>query len=63
MDRGTPPHSGMETELPLITQIAYGSVFLLLAAVTLGVGYITFIDWRDRRRRNEVDRKARRPKR
>ncbi|MEN9221496.1 MAG: hypothetical protein Q6M04_03575 [Thermostichus sp. BF3_bins_97] len=53
----------METELPLVTQIAYGSVFLLLAAVTLGVGYITFIDWRDRRRRNEVERKARRPKR
>ncbi|MCJ2542582.1 hypothetical protein [Thermostichus vulcanus] len=53
----------METELPLFTQIAYGSIFLLLAVVTLGVGYITFIDWRDRRRRNEMERKIRRPKR
>jgi len=53
----------METNLPLVTRIAYGSLFLLLTAVTLGVGYITFIDWRDRRRRNEVERKARRPKR
>lgn len=53
----------METEIPLFIRIAYGSIFLLLAAVTLGVGYITFIDWRDRRRRNEVERKIRRTKR
>jgi len=53
----------METDLPLAARIAYGSIFLLLTAVTLGVGYITFIDWRDRRRRSEAERKTRSPKR
>ncbi|MEN9231718.1 MAG: hypothetical protein Q6L68_12500 [Thermostichus sp. DG02_5_bins_236] len=51
----------MENQLPSLIQIAYGSIFLLLAIVTGGVGYITFMDWRDRRRRNEAERKARRP--
>lgn len=53
----------METEFPLWARLAYGSIFLLLAAVTLGVGYLTFIDWRDRRRRSQLERKTRRSKR
>ncbi|ABD00879.1 hypothetical protein ACVW0Q_001271 [Thermostichus sp. MS-CIW-21] len=53
----------METDLPWVARLAYGSIFLLLTAVTVGVGYITFIDWRDRRRRNEAERQARRSKR
>jgi len=53
----------MEIDLPWVVRLAYGSIFLLLTAVTVGVGYITFIDWRDRRRRNEAERQARRSKR
>jgi hypothetical protein len=53
----------METALPWVLRLAYGGIFLLLAAITLGVGYITLIDWRDRRRRNEAERQARRSKR
>ncbi|GAB4211670.1 MAG: hypothetical protein OHK0012_04550 [Synechococcales cyanobacterium] len=38
----------MTAEWPL--QLAYGTVFILLVAVTLGIGYLTLADWQDRRR-------------
>jgi len=53
----------MELDWSWVVRLAYGSIFLLLLAVTLGVGYITFVDWRDRRRRHEAERQARRSKR
>ncbi len=42
-----------ETEIPsIVFQVAYGLVFLLLLAVTGGIGYLTISDWRERRRRS-----------
>lgn len=36
----------------LVEQIIFGAVISLLVLVTAGVAYITWSDWRDRRRRN-----------
>ncbi len=33
--------------------VFFGIAVLLLALVTLGVGYLTFIDWQDQRRRTK----------
>jgi hypothetical protein len=39
-------------DLPqVLLQVGYTGVFLLLGGVTLGIGYLTWADWRDRRRR------------
>ncbi|MDX2270373.1 MAG: hypothetical protein NW237_00270 [Cyanobacteriota bacterium] len=39
-------------ELPsVVLQIAYTTVFLLLVGVTGGIGYVTYAEWRDKRRR------------
>ena len=52
-----------ETEIPsIVFQIAYGLVFLLLVGVTVGIGYLTISDWRDRRRRAREE-KASQPNR
>ncbi|MEN9205677.1 MAG: hypothetical protein Q6K99_04535 [Thermostichales cyanobacterium BF4_bins_65] len=51
----------MDASLPL--QIAYGIVFLLLVAVTLGIGYLTVADWQDRRRREKLTPKKSSPRR
>lgn len=46
-----------ETELPsIVFQLAYGLVFLLLVGVTVGIGYLTISDWRDRRRRSREEK-------
>ncbi|MGK7908233.1 MAG: hypothetical protein AB4040_13555 [Synechococcus sp.] len=42
----------MSESIPvLVQQVAFGLLLLLLGGVTLGVGYLTVSDWRDRRRR------------
>jgi hypothetical protein len=47
----------METSaLSVLVLIAFG----LLVAVTSGVAYLTLADWRDRRRRDNEQREARR---
>ena len=37
----------------LLQQVAFGLLILLLGGVTLGVGYLTVSEWRDRRRRKQ----------
>jgi hypothetical protein len=40
----------------LVIQIGYSLVFLLLAGVTGGIVYLTLVEWRDKRRRMEIER-------
>jgi len=43
----------MAGELNLGISAFFGVAMVLLALVTLGVGYLTFIDWQDKRRRTK----------
>lgn len=51
-------------ESPFLSILAL-IAFVLLVAVTGGIGYLTLADWRDRRRRDQEKRELRRtsPKR
>ena len=37
----------------LAQQVTFGLTLLLLGGVTIGVGYLTVSDWRDRKRRKQ----------
>lgn len=43
------------SELPL--QLGYTAIFLLLTGVTAGILYLTWLDWRDRRRRKQEEKR------
>ncbi|MGK7911253.1 MAG: hypothetical protein AB4050_07185 [Synechococcus sp.] len=43
----------LESTSALVQQFAFGLLILLLGGVTLGVGYLTVSDWRDRKRRKQ----------
>ncbi len=45
--------------LNVLATLAFG----LLIAVTIGVGYLTTVDWRDRRRQDRETREKRRSRR
>ncbi|MCS6781979.1 MAG: hypothetical protein RMI89_01760 [Gloeomargarita sp. SKYBB_i_bin120] len=47
----------MSAEWPLLG--LFGLALLLLGGVTVGVGYLTWVEWRDRRRRQEQTRSLR----
>ncbi|MGK7892017.1 MAG: hypothetical protein AB4042_22030 [Leptolyngbyaceae cyanobacterium] len=47
------------TPLSALATLAFG----LLIAVTVGVGYLTIVDWRDRRRQYREKREERRTRR
>ena len=42
-----------ESMSALVQQVAFGLLILLLGGVTIGVGYLTVSDWRDRQRRKQ----------
>ena len=44
-------------DLPI--QIGYTTIFLLLIGVTGGIAYLTWMDWRDRRRRQQEEKGSR----
>lgn len=44
-----------ESSAILVEQIAFGAIASLLVLVTAGVVYLTWTEWRDRRRRNVVE--------
>lgn len=46
----------------LVEQVSFALSMVLLAGITLGVGYLTWSDWRDRRRRKQVDSGKGRPR-
>ncbi|MCS7030507.1 MAG: hypothetical protein NZL92_03095 [Gloeomargarita sp. SKYG116] len=48
----------MATEWPLLA--LFGLALLLLGGVTVGVGYLTWAEWRDRRRRQQMGKRLRR---
>jgi hypothetical protein len=43
----------MADGLNLGITVFFGFAVLLLALVTVGVGYLTFVDWQDKRRRSK----------
>ncbi len=43
-----------ESTSALVQQVAFGLLILMLGGVTLGVGYLTVSDWRDRKRRKQA---------
>ncbi|WP_017326408.1 hypothetical protein [Synechococcus sp. PCC 7336] len=45
-----------------IEQVAFVLSVVLLGGITLGVGYLTWSDWRDRRRRKQVESGKGRPR-